>query len=188
MSKYTYYPTMFHTNPFAYNWTDLMDMNDTKNAKELILMNSQATKLGVSEMNLSISKFSAFDIDGNEHFIKDFPKHAELNPKGMHTEFFIKIKSMLQLEKGGYTTFRFYLGKNGNRLSYKDGSGETITDVNYLDFEIKNGFRISSDKDREVVLRFDFTPYTLASYFKPLLNLFRRPKTLTGKLAGSLGN
>jgi hypothetical protein len=188
MSKYTYYPTMFHTNPFAYNWTELMDMHETRNAKELVLMNSQSTKLGVSEMFLSISKFSAFDIHGNEHFIKDFPKQAEMNPKGMHTEFFIKIKSMLQLEEGGYTTFRFYLGNTGNRVSYKDGSSEIITDVRYLDFEIKNGLRISGDTDREVVLRFDFQPYTLASYFKPLLNLFKRPKPFTGKLAGSLGN
>lgn len=187
MSKITYYPTMFHTNPFAYNWTELMDVNETK-ARELILKNTQTTKLGVSEMFLSISKFSAFDLDGNEHFIKDFPKQAELNPKGMHTEFFIKIKSMLTLDEGGYTTFRFYLGNSGNSVMYNDRSSETIKDVKYLDFEIKNGLRITGDKDREVVLRFDFEPYTLASYFKPLLNLFKRPKPFTGKLAGSLGN
>ncbi|WP_297764329.1 hypothetical protein [uncultured Muriicola sp.] len=187
MSKYTYYPTMFHTNPFAYNWTEILEAHEM-NAKELILKNTQATQLGVAEMFLSISKFSAFDIHGNEHFIKEFPKQAELNPKGMHTEFFIKIKSMLELEEGGYTTFRFYLGKNGNRLSYKDGRSETITDVKYLDFEIKNGLRISGDKNREVVLRFDFTPFTLGSYFRPILNLFKRSKTFTGKLAGSLGS
>lgn len=187
MSKITYYPTMFHTNPFAYNWTELMDTNET-NARELILLNTQTTKLRVSEMFLSISKFSAFDLDGNEHFIKDFPKQAELNPKGMHTEFFVKIKSKLALDDGGYTTFRFYLGNSGNSVQYNDRSSETIKDVKYLDFEIKNGLRITGDKDREVVLRFDFEPYTFASYFKPLLNLFKRPKQFTGKLAGSLGN
>ena len=26
MSKYTYYPTMFHTNPFSFNKTDFMDL------------------------------------------------------------------------------------------------------------------------------------------------------------------
>jgi len=187
MSKITYYPTMFHTNPFAYNWTELLDINE-RNSKELILKNTQTTKLGVSEMFLSISKFSAFDIHGEEHFIKDFPKYAELNPKGMHTEFFVKIKSMLTLDEGGYTTFRLYLGKSGNSVRYNDRSSETIKGVKYLDFEIKNGLRISGDKDREVVLRFEFEPYTLTSYFKPLLNLFKRPKPFTGKLAGCIGN
>jgi hypothetical protein len=188
MSKITYYPTMFHTNPFAYNWTELMDINETKNAKELVLKNTQASKIGVSEMFLSISKFSAFDIQGNEHFIKKFPKQAELNPKGMHTEFFIKIKSTLELEEGGYTTFRFYLGNTGNRLTYKDGSNETITDVKYLDFEIKNGLRITGDKDKEVVIRFDFAPFTLMSYFGFLQRIFKRTKRQTGKLVSSLAN
>ncbi len=26
MSKYTYYPTMFHTNPFSFNKTEFMDL------------------------------------------------------------------------------------------------------------------------------------------------------------------
>ncbi len=188
MSKYTYYPTMFHTNPFAYNWTDLMDINETRNARELILSNTQTTELGVSEMFLTITKFSAFDEHGKEHFIKDFPKKAELNPKGMHTEFFIKIKSMLGLDKGTYTSFRFYLANSGNSVTYKDRSSESIADLKYLDFEIKNGLKVKEDEDRQVVLRFDFTPFTLASHFRPIVNLFKRSKTFTGKLAGSLGN
>ncbi len=187
MSKIIYYPTMFHTNPFAYNWTELLDINE-RNAKELILKNTQTTKLGVSEMFLTITKFSAFDEHGKEHIIKDFPKQAEFNPKGINTEFFIKIKSLLALDKGTYTSFRFYLGNSGNSVRYNDRSSEIITDLKYLDFEIKNGLNVESDKDRQVVLRFDFAPYTLASYFKPILNLFNRAKPSTGKLAGSIGN
>jgi hypothetical protein len=178
---------MFHTNPFAYNWTEVWDMNET-DAKELILKNNRASKLGVSEMFLNITKFSAFDEHGNEHFIKDFPKQAELNPKGMHTEFFIKVRSKLALDNGNYKSFRFYLSNSGNRLMFNDRSSETISHLDYLDFEIKNGLLIKGDEDRTVVFRFDFEPYTLASYFKPLLKLFNRSRRYTGKLAGSFGN
>jgi len=187
MKKITYYPTMFHTNPFAYNWTELWDMKEAA-AKELILKNTRATRLGVSEMYLNITKFSAIDEHGNEHFIKDFPKQAELNPKGMHTEFFMKVKSRLSLDKGTYKSFRFYLANTGNTFVHSDRSRQAITDVAYLDFEIRNGLRIKSDEDKQVVFRFDFEPYTLASYFKPMLKLFKRSGTYTGKLAGSYGN
>ncbi len=187
MKKITYYPTMFHTNPFAYNWTEVWDMNET-DAKELILKNNRASKLGVSEMFLNITKFSALDENGNEHFIKDFPKQAELNPKGIHTEFFIKVRSRLSLEKGNYKSFRFYLANSGNTFVYSDRRRQAVTDVAFLDFEIRNGLCVKSDKDLQVMFRFDFEPYTLASYFKPLLKLFKRSRPFSGKLAGSFGN
>ena len=187
MNKTIYYPTMWHTNPFSMNMTEFWDINVSQ-AKDLVLTNNRATALGVSEMILNISKFSAFDENGKEHLLKDFPNRAELNPKGMHTEFFIKIKSMLNLEEGTYSTFRFYLAESGNTFVYSDRSSETIAHKDYLDFEIKDGLRIKGDEDRQVVMRFNFEPYTLASYFRPILKLFKRPRPFTGKLAGSLGN
>jgi hypothetical protein len=187
MNKITYYPTMFHTNPFCFNMTEFWDTNGNQ-AKDLVLTNNRAIALGISEMILNIRKFSAFDENGNEHLMKDFPNRAELNPKGMHTEFFIKIKSMLNLEEGTYCTFRFYLSEAGNTFVYSDRSRETIAHKEYLDFEIKDGLQIKGDEDRQVVMRFDFEPYTLASYFRPILKLFKRPKPFTGKIAGSMGN
>jgi hypothetical protein len=186
MNKMTYYPTMFHTNPFSFNMIEFWDHSGS-NTKDLILINSQATELSISKMMLNVVKVSVFNEDGHEYYLKDIPNQVEMDSKGIHTEFFIGIKSVLNVDKGNYTTFRFYLANSGNSFIYSDRSIETLTEVDYIDFEIKNGLQIIRDEDQQVALRFAFQPYTFGSSLKFIQKLFKWSRPFTGKLAGSVG-
>jgi hypothetical protein len=157
------------------------------NAKDLILSNSQATALGISKMMLNVVRISVFNEDGHEYDLKDIPNEVEMDSMGMHTEFFIGIKSVLNVDNGNYRTFRFYLANSGNRFIYSNRSIEALSDVDYIDFEIKNGLQIIRDEDQQVVLRFAFKPYTFGSSLKFIQKLFKWSRPFTGKLAGSAG-
>uniref|UniRef100_UPI002620CFB8 hypothetical protein n=1 Tax=uncultured Muriicola sp. TaxID=1583102 RepID=UPI002620CFB8 len=65
---------------------------------------------------------------------------------------------------------------------------EPISGVNYLDFEIEDKLEISDGEASEIILRFDFEPYTLASYFKPVSLLFKKSKSFTTNLVQSLAH
>lgn len=187
MKTTKFYPTIWQTIPYSFDVVEQWDAKGRR-IKDLVLKNSFASKKGVSEMILNINKHSAFDKNGIEHVITDFPPQAELNLKGLHTGVFLKSKSVLELNPGEYTVFRFYLNKTGNSFSYSDRSTEAMFRFGHLDFEIENGLHITGDEAREVILRFDFVPYTLASYFKPFLNLFKKSKSFSAKLVNSFGN
>ena len=182
MSKITYYPTMFHTNPFSFNTIELWDQAGI-DAKDVILKNSRAREIGVSKMKLNVIKFSVFDKNGNEYIQNDFPARVELNSRGIDTEFFIKIKNTLRLDKGTYTSFRFYLYNTGNSVVYNDLAKEHIYNLDYLDFGIKNDLLLEGDEEIQVRLRFDFATFSLKSYFKSLKSIFRKSEPQVGKLA-----
>ncbi|HMB64481.1 MAG TPA: hypothetical protein VKN36_15480 [Eudoraea sp.] len=184
MKKTEFYPTIWQTIPYSYDVFGQCDA-EGKQIKDLVLKSKVASEKGVSEMTLNISGLSAFDKKGKEHFITDFTRQAVLNLKGMHTGLFIKSKSVLRLKAGEYTTIRFYLDSTGNRFGYSDRSSETMNRFNHLDFEIENGLRIKGKEASHVVLRFDFEPYTLSSYFKPVQQLFKRSKSFKTALADS---
>lgn len=181
MNKITYYPTMFHTNPFSYNMVELWDQSGN-DAMELVLNNSKVREIGVSKMMLNVIKFSVFDRNGNEFMQSNIPNRVEFNSKGIDTEFFVNIKSTLKLEQGTYTSFRFYLASTGNRFIFDDWGKEDIYHLDYLDFEIWNGLKLERNEEFPVRLRFDFKPFSLTSYFRSLKTVFKRPKPQTGRL------
>ncbi len=155
------------------------------NAYDVLLKNEMASELGVSEMILNITQFAAIDEAGKEHLIKDFDDSKRVNLKGTHSGLFLKTRTATDLEAGRYSKLRFYLGTSGNSLILKDKSEKRLTGRRYLDFEISNGLEITADHKKPLILRFDFEPYTLASFFKPLTNLFKRQKRSVGKLVNS---
>ncbi len=175
MRKLTYYPTMFHTNPFSFNMIELWDTSKD-NAMELTLINSKVKEIGVSKMMLNVIEYSVFDKNGNEYFQQDIPNRVEFNSKGIDTEFFINIKNGLELKKGAYTSFRFYLSSTGNQFVYDDGRKEDIYHLEFLDFEISNGLQINSNGELQVKIRFDFRPFSLKSYFGSLKSIFNKSK------------
>jgi len=159
----------------------------TKEA-ELILKNEMARSLNVSEMALNITKFSAIDEHGNEHFIIDFPGQNPVTLKGIASGNFIRSKSVLSLPKGRYKTIRFYVAGWGNQFIYKDGIEESANSFDRLDFTIEDGFTIEQDNVHEVKLWFDFAPYQWKRHFKPLTDLFMGSKSQKPRLANSFGN
>ena len=181
MSKVKYYPTMFHTNPFTLNMTDLREDSGDK-AMELLLNNSKLKEIGVSKMMLNVTEFSVFDKSGNEYFQQDIPNRVELNSKGIDTEFFINITNTINLKEGTYTMFRFYLSNPGNQFIYDDWRKDDISHLEFIDFDINGGLRIDSDGDLRVKMRFDFKPFSLTSYVRSLKNIFNGSRPATGRL------
>ncbi len=187
MKSTKFYPTIWQTIPYSFELIDQWDA-EGRRITDLILKNSFAIENGVSEFELNINKLSAFDKKGKEHFIADFPQHAFLNVKGLHTGHFIKSKSVLELKPGEYRVFRFYIDTMGNSMKYSDRSIAQLQGFGYLDFEIQSGLKITGDEAREVILRFDLEPYSIASFFTPIKNWFKPFWSLPLKMVNSLGN
>ncbi|MDO6602309.1 hypothetical protein [Arenibacter palladensis] len=183
MKKMNFYPKTWQVVPQLSD-RYLLD-SEGKCIKDLVLRNSYAEDMKVSEMNLNITKFSAIDTKGQEHFIADFPGQAAIPIKGMHTGLFLKSKSVLSLETGSYIAFRFYLGKSGSKIIYSDRFEERADGIKFLDFEIVNGLTIAGDESPETILRFDFVPFKSMGLFKTIAQLFKVPGILAGKLAHS---
>ena len=182
MNKITYYPTMFHTNPFSFNMIEFWD-HSGKDIKDIVLKNNRAKEIGVSKMMLNVIKFSVFDKNGNEFFQNEFPERVELNSKGIDTEFFVNTKSTLALDKGTYTSFRFYLYNTGSSVVYNDRRKESVYNLEYLDFEIRNDLIAKGTGEHQVRMRFDFKPFSLMAYLKSIKSIFKKPELHTGKLA-----
>jgi len=187
MKTITYYPTMFHTNPFAHKWSDIYAVSE-HNAKDVLLQNDMVTDKGISEMIVNITKFVAIDDKGKEHTIKDFPQGNLVNLKGTHSGLFLKTNSAPELNPGTYSTFRFYLGGSANTFIYKDRTEATVSGLEYIDFEIRNGLTINGKDKKPVIMRFDFEPFTLASFFNPIRNLFKKQKPANRNLTECLSS
>tara|TARA_R110002050_G_scaffold255741_1_gene394489 strand:+ start:24547 stop:25098 length:552 start_codon:yes stop_codon:yes gene_type:complete len=183
MKKLNFYPKTWQVVPLL---SDRYRMDsDGKCIKDLVLCNSYVTDMKVSEMDLNITKFSAIDINGREHFIADFPGQASIPIKGMHTGLFLKSKSVLALEPGSYREFRFYLAKTGSRITYSDRCIERAEGIEFMDFEIANGLTIMGEESPEAILRFNFVPFKTMGPLKSFLQLFKGPGLFSGKLAHS---
>ncbi|NNK12584.1 MAG: hypothetical protein HKP08_14670, partial [Flavobacteriaceae bacterium] len=185
MKTNTYYPTMFHTNPFVHNWRDVYALSE-RNAKDVLLQNDMVREKGISEMILNITRFAAIDENGNEHLIKDFSKGNLVDLKGTHSGLFIKTNSAPELNPGIYKAFRFYLADSANTFIYKDQSEAVVSGLDFIDFEINNSLKIDGKSKKPIIMRFDFEPFTLLSYFNPIRNLFKRQNPSGRKLTECL--
>lgn len=185
MKTTTSYPTIWQTVPFSfepYNWD-----SKGRSIKDLVLKNTYATDMRVSEMQLDIKRFSAFDSQGNEHFIADFSGHNSLLVKGIPTGHFLKSRGVLKLEPGRYTALRFYIGAS-SRFIYSDRMEEPAEGFEYLDFDIENGLTVQGGESPEAVLRFDFAPFKRSKFGNAIRELFKAPRHFAGKLADNLSH
>lgn len=180
------YPNKWQSVPFSF---DLIEqwMENGKPTKELILKNEAATALKVSEMQLNIIKFSAVDEAGKEHHIENFTGQNAVTFKGITSGHFLRSRSVLTLPQGKYTTLRFYLAKDGNQFTYRDGVEEPVNDFDRLDFTIEKDLQIDGNEAPEVKLWFDFVPFKWNRRLKPLMDLFAS-KGERPRLANSFGN
>ncbi|WP_373517653.1 hypothetical protein [Pricia sp.] len=185
MKETKFYPTIWQTIPFSfdlYNWD-----SKGKCIKDLVLKNTYATEMRVSEMQLNLNRFSAFDSSGKEHFIADFSGQDSLLIKGIHAGHFLRSKGILLLEPGFYTAIRFYFG-TGSCFIYSDRVEEPTEGFEYLDFEIVNGLTIKGDESPEALLRFDFVPFKVGTFRNAIKHLFKVPRHFAGKLADNLSH
>ena len=185
MKQSKVYPTIWQPIPFSLDSMDYWYTNG-HSIPDLTLVNDMALNRGVSEMILNVSKISVMDDGGKEHFMTNFNGNKALNLKGLHTGLYLKTKEGLNLQPGNYKTFRFYLNGNENYFFNKDRNMEAVYGFPFMDFNIQNGLVIQPGESKRVILRFDFEPFSLASYFKPFFNIFKRSKTITHKWANSM--
>jgi len=187
MKTQNFYPTIWSIPLYT---PGSMEANFGVNGQiaDLILINEAATALKVSEITLNITRFSAIDEQGNEHFIMDFPGQNPVDLKGMASGNFIRSKSVVSLPEGKYIALRFYMAGWGNRFVYEDGMAESANTFERLDFEIENGLTIEKNKAPEVKLWFNFAPYQWKRHFKPLSDLFMGSKGQKPRLANGVCN
>lgn len=186
MKKVKFNPTRWQTYPYSLDMMNQLDA-EGRTVKDLVMQNRYASKKGISEMIVNIDKLAAVDSNGKEHFIANFSGQKEINLKGIHAGWFIRSKSVMKLNPGEYHVLRFYLHKKGNSFSYSDRSWEPVYRFTHLDFEIQDGLKISDDEASQVILRFDFEPYRMNSYFKSIQQFFEGSKSLVSRLTNSLG-
>lgn len=176
MKRLTFYPSMW---PVPYKLDGASDFfQNGGRVQELILNSSSSVAVEVSEMNLNITKFSAIDDKGQEHLMMEFSSQNSVNFKGLSTGFSIRSTSVASLKKGTYTTLRYYLNNMDNSFIKSNGEVVTANNIEFLDFEIKNGLIINGVESLEVKLWFDFAPFKLSSYFKTLTDWFKSEKML----------
>lgn len=186
MNKIKFYPTIWTAAPFTYNIMSHWYTTD-KTVKELILKNSSTKELGVSEMNLNITKFTAFDVAGKEHHITDFPGQNPVTLKGMGSGRYLKSATVVGLKPGTYAILRFYLGTSDNKFAYSDGTPGVANNLNHVDFEIEKRLIIKKGEKAEVKLWFDLAPFQFSRHFKPLVDWLKRTKKQLPRLANNLG-
>lgn len=184
MKRTTFNTSIWLTMPHSILWAAQTDL-EGRRIKELILNNDCADALRVSEMNLNITKFSAFDNQGKEHYIMDFPGQSSVQIKGMGSGHFIRSSSVVYLTPGTYTTLRYYLTNENNRFTYSDGDIETANDFDYLDFRIQNGLTLEGGEATEVKLWFDFAPYGFSRHYNPIKEWFKTWRNPIRRLANS---
>ncbi|MTI38404.1 hypothetical protein [Fulvivirga lutimaris] len=176
MKRITFYPSMW---PVPYKLDEAPNFfQNGERVQELVLNNSSNVTADVSQMNLNITKFSAIDDNGQESTIKDFSGKTSVTFKGMGTGHYIKTASVLALAPGTYTTLRYYLNNEDNSFVKSNGEVVAANNIDYIDFEIENGLIINGNESLEVKLYFDFAPFKLSSYFKPLTDWFRSKNLL----------
>jgi hypothetical protein len=169
-------------------WLDMYQYDSKGRYKlDLVLNNTYVAQMNVSEMNLKITKITAFDANGKEHIVVDFKESRLMKIKGIFQGYSIKSQSIPSLGNGLYKTLRFYINDSESSFVCSDKNTKSIFGNKFLDFEIKNGLNITGNEAPEAVLRFDLVPFERFNYLKLVTDLFKKSQSLTGKLASRLG-
>ena len=186
MEKTRFYPAIWAVSPLGSNVMGDWYGND-REIKELILRNSGAMELGVSEMELNITAFAAIDTSGKEHHIVDFPGQNSVNIKGMGSGFFLKSKSMVDLEPGTYKSIRFYIEKRNSKFIYSDGTSGKKNNSDFIDFKMEKSLKLKKGDKAEIKLWFDLAPYQFSRHFKPLTDWLKKKREQLPRLVSNLG-
>ncbi len=150
--------------------------------REIILVSKLADENGISEMTVNLDRFSAIDESGSEYFIKDFSGQMAVQFPPMETGKNIRTKSILQIPQGMYTKLRFYLKPDDNVFTYRDRSKEIVFGYNFLEFDIKEGMKLDSAEESEVLIRFDFPKYQESALTHSIRRFFRKMNQTRSKL------
>lgn len=153
-----------------------------KRIKDIVLSNPYATQYGVSEMRLNVSKCSAVDESGTEHFLADFSDQKMLTLCGMPSARIIRSRSFVKLKPGVYTRIKFHL-EEGGFFIFRDRREMPLSDYNSIEFEIEGNLKIQGDESPGFILRFDFPPFKTASAFLPIVKTFRYLNQVRSKVS-----
>jgi hypothetical protein len=184
MKNTKFYPTVWQTIPYSFELVNHWEIQE-KSTVDLTLNYTKTSGQKVSQMALQINGLAIIDREGKEHQLSESLNQA-FDLKGMHTGHFITIKNTVTLPAGNYAYFRFYVGENGNKLYFSDGSSKLLLGTHYLDFEIESGLQLKKEMSQRIIFRFDFEPYTISNFLKSLEKQLKG--FIRSKVTGSLAN
>jgi hypothetical protein len=186
MNKARFYPSIWTTIPYSSQfWSDWY--SSPKAAPEVILSNAILDRQSVSEMEVSLLKIAAIDLEGREHALIEFNELEPVRIKGLVSGDFLKLSNTIPIQMGTYTCLRFYMGNGANRFVYSNGEIDTTNPLSHLDFKIQDNLEVRTSQQDELKLWFQLAPYTFGSYVRPFSNLFKKVKEQLPRLAGCIG-
>ncbi|PKA98600.1 hypothetical protein B0O79_2287 [Flavobacteriaceae bacterium MAR_2009_75] len=180
------YSNVLMSHPFA--MAQFQTDFEGRSIIDMVLTNAFVSDMNISEMKLAVTKFSAFDEQGNEHNLAFFLEDTTIDIQGLHKGLFLRSRSVSTLNPGRYKSLRFYIKETKSTFKYHDRKEETAQGFEYLDFQIKNGLLINGDQSPEAILRFDFVPVKSKGFSNTVGKFFRRPRYMAGKLVHSFGH
>lgn len=185
MNTSKFYPNIWMTIPYSSQvWSDWY--GSQKAATEVVLSNAILDRQSVSEMEVSLTKITAIDLEGIEHTLTEFNQVKPIRIKGLVSGDFLKLSNMIPMQIGTYTGLRFYMGNGVNSFVCNNGDTDTANQLSYLDFGIQDNLEVRTSQCVELKLWFQLAPYALGSYVRPFTNWFKKVKEQFPRIAGSL--
>ena len=186
MEKRKFYPPIWTMTPSSFDAARQWYVHDKK-VKEIILNNALLQNYRVSELHLNLTQLFVVDAQGNEHAVVDFPGQNSVTIKGMSTGHFLKSANTVSLHSGIYTSLRLYFEKNTTKFKHNDGSVESVSNLDYLDFTMEKELRLSKGEQTAIKLWFNLAPIKAKSPFSSFSGWIKKKKRQLPRLAGSMG-
>lgn len=187
MNKVNFHPNIWTSVPYTSQvLADWYRPNTL--VKDLVLQNTELKSLGVSKLDLTITKMALIDQEQNEQELESF--NASNLPKTVSfiNGSSIKLANVKQLRTGDYVQLRLYLAKNENGFTYSNGETESVSAIHYLDFKIENNLKIRYEREHNIRVWFQLTPFHFGRHFKPIMDGFKKLKGQFPRFAGTMSS
>lgn len=187
----TYIPfnqTLWQAVPYSVYTSSQNRMQSTVPKKDLVLVNNDLLKQGISEMTASVNRLSAIDQNGIAHEISSF-KAQTVNLKDLNTGLYMRTKEMLNLNAGHYTALRWHFDSAHHVNFVLSNKSETAKhDLEYLDFDIENGLIVEADEVYNLTLRFKFVPLESTNYLDLFKDFIKKQGSFTKQMVRGFGS
>lgn len=187
MNKVNFHPNIWTSVPYASQV--LVDWyRPNALVKDLVLQNTELKSLGVSKLDLTITKMALIDQEQNEQELESFNTSNLPKTVSFINGSSIKLANVKQLRTGDYVQLRLYLAKNENGFTYSNGETESVSAIHYLDFKIENNLEIVKGANFQINFWFQLTPFHFGRHFKPVMDGFHKLKAHLPRFAGTMSS
>lgn len=187
MNKINFHPNIWASVPYtSHTLSDWYRHNEL--VRDFVLLNTELKRLGVSKMDLTITKISLIDQEGNEMDVETPSTLEPLQTSAFVNGSTIKLSDLNKLKPGSYTHLRLCLSKTEKGFTYSNGNKESVNARHHLDFQIENNLEIGKDCNYQVNFWFQLTPFHFGRNLKPIMDVFKRLKSQRPRFVGTMGS